>query len=104
MSEYAQRQHRAHREDGQQQDDSAPGLRDGELDTSVACCLDEIDQVLSAEENEREQAEREFRAFDRYTPERKLKLWQAKYAHLGLSYGWCCGEPYLVTDGGKKSS
>lgn len=97
MSEYAQQQRRfARRHPGEDQAAAARDLRNEELGEDVACCLDEIDEVLSREQDERDQARREFGKFDRRTSETVLKRWQAKYAHLGLSYGWCCGMPYLV--------
>ena len=100
MSEYARQQQRYARRHHDSQDEAAGrDLRDAALDEEVACCLDEIDEVLSQEAAEREQAEREFEAFGRHTPERELRRWQAKYAHLGLKYGRsCCGTPFFYDE------
>jgi hypothetical protein len=100
MSEYTQRhRNRNVRETGEPsrtEDEIAADLRNGQLDEDVACCLDEIDAVLGADQAERDQAEREFNQFDHRTSERTLNRWQAKYAHLGLTYGWCCGMLHLI--------
>jgi uridylate kinase len=89
------------------EDETAADLRNGELDEDVACCLAEIDEVLDAERTERDQAAKEFdqlsnESLSERALKKKLNLWQAKYAHLGLSYGWCCGVPRLM-DTGKKN-
>lgn len=96
MSEQARQQHRFARRHRDESQEVPPDLRNAELDQDVACCLDDIDKVLDREQEERDQARREFDKFDHRTTEKTLKRWQAKYAHLGLRYAWCCGEPYLV--------
>ena len=97
MTEYAQqRRQQRTTEEPQEGSEPASDLRNQELDDVVACCLAEIDELLEAEQAERDQAQREFDAFNSYTPKRVLNLWQAKYAHLGLRYGICCGRPYLI--------
>jgi hypothetical protein len=107
MTEQARQQRsRTVRETGapsRSEDETAADLRNGQLDEDVACCLAEIDEVLDAERAERDQAEKEFAKLLRdNASESRLNLWQAKYAHLGLSYSWCCGTARLV-DTGKKN-
>jgi hypothetical protein len=97
------------------------GVDETELTEDVSCCLAEIDEVLAEQEDEQTKAEREFREikarYDRFysayllsgteleeqeaedelakaeqEAEDELRIWQAQYAHLGLSYHWCCGE------------
>lgn len=101
MTEYAQQRRQQRNEEPQEGEQSAPDLRNTELDDVVACCLAEIDKLLEAEQAERDQAKREFEAFGYNTPRGALNVWQAKYAHLGLSYGICCGTPYLIEGKGK---
>jgi hypothetical protein len=102
MTEYAQQQRRRSRDNGAPQQDSGRDVRNDELDTDVACCLDAINEVLNAEQAERDQAKAEFERLQmRSAPETELNLWQAKYAHLGLRYGWCCGMPKLIDDRAK---
>jgi len=78
----------------QQQEATAPDLRDGQLDEDVACCLAEIDKILDGE-SERDRAVREFREL-RGTSDwddlaRAERVWQAQYAHLGLRItSGCC--------------
>jgi hypothetical protein len=111
MTEQARQQRsRTVRETGappRSEDEIAADLRNGQLDEDVACCLAEIDEVLDAERAERDQAEREFNQLSNEplserALKKKLNLWQAKYAHLNLSYGWCCGVPRLVDNSKKK--
>lgn len=101
MTEQAQQRRRQQRDQARNEQADRNDLRNRELDDDVACCLEEIDEVLDAEKREREQAEQEFYAFDITVTEKQLNLWQARYAHLGLSYGWCCGMPRLFKNGNK---
>lgn len=98
MSEYAQQQRWfARRHQDEDQPPEQADLRNDDLDQDVACCLAEIDKALDREQAERDQAKREFRAFDWYTTDGELNRWVAKYAHLGLKYGRsCCFSLYLV--------
>lgn len=83
----------------------AADLRDPQLDEDVACCLAEIDEVLAEAKSEKDIAREEFDAItEQYvntdispaTRDDKLRVWSAKYAHLGLAVGQsCCGEPYM---------
>src|ERR1700680_2984420 len=77
-------------------------LRDDQLDEDVDCCLAGIDDLLEEQEKQQETACREFRLIkrrwdtaDNQDPawnelfretEDELRIWQAKYAHLGLGY------------------
>ena len=98
MTEYAQQQ-RQHRRAEDRPETSGQDLRNGELSEDVACCLAEIDELLNTEQAEREQAVREFEALGKFSTNREMNIWQAKYAHLGLRYGRsCCGEPFLIDD------
>jgi hypothetical protein len=96
MTGHVQAHRQRTRAQDKQEQEKPADLRNDELDEDVACCLAEIDEVLDAEKQERDQAEREFDEFDRDTSEKALRTWQAKYAHLGLSYGYCCGMRYLI--------
>ena len=101
MTEYVQRSRpQPRRADDAQDEQVQDDLRDEELTEEVACCLAEIDKMLSETETERERAIREFAEFGRDTTNRELRVWQAKYAHLGLRFGRdCCGNPYVDSEG-----
>lgn len=118
------REERQRQQPGREEETEAPAqvadLRDEQLDDDVSCCLAEIDEVLAEEESEHETAKREFdalskrwgnrwdlyessmtedrlQAFNKNADELKdeFRLWQAQYAHLGLTVRWCCGEPVM---------
>ena len=83
---------------------SSADLRNPGLSEEVACCLEEIDSALAEQEDEREKAEEEFRVtqarfwagkLSRPEAEDIFRVWEAKYAHLGLTVGWCCGSPEI---------
>jgi hypothetical protein len=79
-------------------------VRNSALTEEVACCLEEIDSALAEQDEEREKAEEEFHVtqekvgagkLSRLEAEDILRVWEAKYAHLGLTVGWCCGSPEI---------
>lgn len=79
------------RESGEQAAPAAD-LVNEQLAEDVACCLAEIDELLAPEESERDAAIREARALDKNSADynKQLRLWQARYAHLGLSIVTSC--------------
>jgi len=79
---------------------SAADLRNDELSADVECCLAEIDEALQAGTDERAEAKLEFERISTacdWQDCEELRVWQARYAHLGLRYGIsCCGVPVLL--------
>jgi len=100
MASQVQRQRQ--RDDRSQAGDtgSAADLRNDELSADVECCLAEIDEVLVSTADEQAQAKLEFEQVSKdcgWQDCEGLRVWQAKYAHLGLRYGIsCCGTPVLL--------
>jgi hypothetical protein len=100
-------EHKHHTPKQEQEDETVQEVTakdQAELDEDVSCCLAEIDEVLAEVETERERAEREFTEIQaewEYLDKRgALAVWQARYAHLGLSvdYNCCTGEPYIESE------
>lgn len=107
MPESTQARRRSRESDSAADGQDAPrDQRNEQLDEDVACCLADIDEVLAEAETEteRDRALREFSEIRRSDgseedEERKLAVWQATYAHLGLRVGRsCCGEPFVFDE------
>ena len=98
MTEYRQQTARRQNREPDEQEVRAEDLRNEELDEDVACCLAEIDDLLTEEESERDRAIREFDGLD----EKGMRVWNAKYAHLGLRVGESCCVLYLYDNNAGK--
>ena len=102
MSTQKQAQHQHHDAEEVEVVEPATDLADADLAEEVACCLAEIDKVLEETgKTEKERALEEYIAFwnaPHSTQEeagelrRKIRIWRAQYAHLGLrTVESCCG-------------
>ncbi len=95
MTEYQQQRTRRHHQTTADEPEARPeDQRNAELDGEVACCLAEIDELLAETESERDRAVREFGQLDDEDL-RGVRVWNARYAHLGLSIGRACCTLYL---------
>jgi hypothetical protein len=103
MTEYVKSTRRPKPRRDSEPEAQSEDLRNDELDEDVACCLADIDELLAETESERDRAVREFEDLRAQRNLKGLRVWQAQYAHLGLSFGTsCCGSRiYMYEKDGK---